>query len=40
MIAAAAYEVGRVTVFHQVTSSAPQRTEESVDALRRLLAAH
>ncbi|MEU9396153.1 TetR family transcriptional regulator [Streptomyces sp. NPDC048324] len=27
-------------VFHQVTSGAPERTEESVDALRRLLAAH
>ncbi|SHI59410.1 TetR/AcrR family transcriptional regulator [Streptomyces sp. 3214.6] len=27
-------------VFHQVTSGAPDRTEESVDALRRLLAAH
>ncbi|WNM34729.1 TetR family transcriptional regulator [Streptomyces sp. Li-HN-5-11] len=26
-------------VFHQVTSGAPERTEESVDALRRLLAA-
>jgi DNA-binding transcriptional regulator YbjK len=27
-------------VFHQVTSDAPGRTEEGVDALRRLLAAH
>ena len=27
-------------VFHQVTSGAPGRTEEGVDALRRLLAAH
>jgi TetR/AcrR family transcriptional regulator, regulator of biofilm formation and stress response len=27
-------------VFHQVTSGAPDRTEESIDALRRLLAAH
>ncbi|MFF4692337.1 TetR/AcrR family transcriptional regulator [Streptomyces sp. NPDC001307] len=27
-------------VFHQVTSGAPERTEESVDALRRLLAAY
>jgi AcrR family transcriptional regulator len=27
-------------VFHQVTSGAPNRTEESIDALRRLLAAH
>ena len=27
-------------VFHQVTSGAPGRIEESVDALRRLLAAH
>ncbi|MFI7296954.1 TetR/AcrR family transcriptional regulator [Streptomyces sp. NPDC050121] len=27
-------------VFHQVTSGAPERTEEGVEALRRLLAAH
>jgi len=27
-------------VFHQVTSGAPERTEESVEALRRLLVAH